>query len=1245
MKILAIGIKNLASLEGASTIDFTQEPLCSAGIFAITGPTGAGKSTILDAVCLALYGKTPRYLQGKETGIDVFDTSGSTIAQGDVRGILRDGTADGYAEVDFVATDGERYRAFWKVKRAYNRVDGALQGETLSLTNLNSGLPFAGRKTEILKELERLVGLNFEQFTRSVLLAQGDFTAFLKASKDEKASLLEKLTGNYIYTEISKLVFEKFKAAEQVLRELILQKEAFAFLDDEQRELLEQQQGLLDQQIAELTIVVTGLEQEHSWHLRRLELDQAVTAAAATLSAAVGQKENAAPRYRQLQRINETQQCRSWVEARDQSATQQNHKSTALAALKENAGLLAADQGKAQTALDLRRTAVAQSKTDRSAAIPVLEQAKRLDVLISERREQAGKAESAFKEATGKKESHDLKETEKIQQVSQLQLRIDKLEDWKEANKHREPLSVHFTLISSKLRDAANLFSTSVQVAADLEKNEGLLETTTGSIATATATLAEKNTALSDKKAAHELKYTALKVIAIEELNQRKATTDAAVEDMIRATAQWQLLARELSEQKRIEERLTNNRSAAEIKDGQLTSGRENLAAAKIQKDTSAKLLETARLKVADNVVSLRGSLKTEEPCPVCGSLEHPYARHEPMLDSVLAAIEAECNQQEKAYEGYFQAVSKLSNELGVLHDQNANDERLLHEKTALISTHNDRWQKFQVYAVCNPVADEDKETWLLNKTREIKKEQQGLAEQISGFNRAQQSLESLGKEISAEELLIAGINKNLGIKTHEHKTLTETIGRLKQELNKSNTDLGALQTELNPHFNQSDWFAKWQEEPEIFLRQLSLFDGQWRKQIMQLETDTGAIKIARAELQGLQQQTVELQAALNKTAAAFEQIKGALLTETDQRAGLFAGRPTPDIEQELDARINSAEEQVKLGEKALQVVKDKITQNKAESEQASKDLMALGKAIEQNAAKIDNWLENYNLKHSANSITVSELEQLLSYSFEWRENENSLLKKLDEAWTAAKSVEKERAENLAAHLEKRISAKEPVEVSLLLAEKKAVVDDLKHQKSENGFKLEHDEQNKVKARQLVLQIAEKQEVSDNWGRLNEMIGSADGKKFRQIAQEFTLDVLLTFANIHLKILSKRYHIGRIPGTLGLQVTDRDMGDELRTIFSLSGGESFLVSLALALGLAELSSSKMNVESLFIDEGFGSLDPQTLTVAMGALEGLHNQGRKVGVISHVQEMTERIPAQIQVNKLANGKSEIKIDLV
>jgi exonuclease SbcC len=135
---------------------------------------------------------------------------------------------------------------------------------------------------------------------------------------------------------------------------------------------------------------------------------------------------------------------------------------------------------------------------------------------------------------------------------------------------------------------------------------------------------------------------------------------------------------------------------------------------------------------------------------------------------------------------------------------------------------------------------------------------------------------------------------------------------------------------------------------------------------------------------------------------------------------------------------------------------------------------------------------------------------------------------------------------------------------------------------------------------------------------------------------------LLSFANIHLQDLSNRYRIERIPNTLGLQVVDLDMGDEIRTVYSLSGGESFLVSLALALGLASLSSSKMKVESLFIDEGFGSLDPNTLNIAMDALERLHNQGRKVGVISHVQEMTERIPVQIKVSKKASGRSQVEV---
>lgn len=185
-------------------------------------------------------------------------------------------------------------------------------------------------------------------------------------------------------------------------------------------------------------------------------------------------------------------------------------------------------------------------------------------------------------------------------------------------------------------------------------------------------------------------------------------------------------------------------------------------------------------------------------------------------------------------------------------------------------------------------------------------------------------------------------------------------------------------------------------------------------------------------------------------------------------------------------------------------------------------------------------------------------------------------------------------------------------------------------------------EQNKKRLMEIESEWKEKQTVAEQWAKLNKLIGSADGTKFKVIAQSYTLNLLLLHANKHLAYLSKRYRLQQVPGTLALQVIDCDMCDEVRTVYSLSGGESFLISLALALGLSSLSSNNLKVESLFIDEGFGSLDADSLRTAMEALEQLQMQGRKIGVISHVQEMSERISVQIQLHKSVNGKSEITI---
>ena len=201
----------------------------------------------------------------------------------------------------------------------------------------------------------------------------------------------------------------------------------------------------------------------------------------------------------------------------------------------------------------------------------------------------------------------------------------------------------------------------------------------------------------------------------------------------------------------------------------------------------------------------------------------------------------------------------------------------------------------------------------------------------------------------------------------------------------------------------------------------------------------------------------------------------------------------------------------------------------------------------------------------------------------------------------------------------------------------------LTSQKEEVAIRIREDDQRLVTGQLLKQELENQQKIWERWESINELIGSKSGTKFRTFAQSLTLEALITYSNQHLQDFAKRYVLQRVPGSdLELQIIDRDMADDVRSVHSLSGGESFLVSLALALGLASLSSNKTQVESLFIDEGFGSLDPETLDIAIASLDTLQALGRKVGVISHVPILVERIGAKVVVEKLGGGRSGVRV---
>jgi exonuclease SbcC len=355
------------------------------------------------------------------------------------------------------------------------------------------------------------------------------------------------------------------------------------------------------------------------------------------------------------------------------------------------------------------------------------------------------------------------------------------------------------------------------------------------------------------------------------------------------------------------------------------------------------------------------------------------------------------------------------------------------------------------------------------------------------------------------------------------------------------------------------------------------------------------------------------------------------------------------EVERARAGAIAAARELLAQQQTAAQSASQQRTRLDEACAQLSQRLAALREQEHGASAALHDWLRQFQDAHPAHApADMDALRAHLAIAPEAMRVERDALQMIADRHTAAVSVLAERRQQLAAHLAQPPDGLETDAVALqaaldaLLLERQAA----NQEATRLRLAIAQDDARRHSAQAMLAQIEAQAVIERRWASLNELIGSADGKKFRNYAQQFTLEVLLGYANAHLNHLARRYQLERIDNpnnpSLGLMVRDQDMGGELRSVHSLSGGESFLVSLALALGLASLSSNRVRVESLFIDEGFGSLDTETLRVAMDALDGLQAMGRKVGVISHVQEMTERIATRILVQPGSGGKSVVTV---
>jgi exonuclease SbcC len=1212
MKILAIRLKNLASLAGPFEIDFTAEPLASAGLFAITGPTGAGKSTLLDALCLALFGAVPRL---NNTGRDakVPDADGE-IGTGDPRTLLRRGTGEGYAEVDFVGIDGRRYRARWEANRAREKAGGKLQVSRQSLRDLDQDQLLASQKGEYKTQLEAALGLNFEQFTRAVLLAQSEFSAFLKADDNDRSELLEKLTDTALYTRLGRRAFDKTKEAREAHKLLQDQASGVTPLAPEARAELDERFHAAQQQLKLQQAQLKQLELQDTWLKELRRLHDAQLAAAEQLHTAQHTWESLAGERLKLTRLEQLAPQRHQFARKAEVDSLLTPLAEQIAQHTRQHGELSERQALLEQQLGATRIALGEAQQRQTECAPLLRQAFE---------EQSTLARLA-KDATLSAEARQAAE----QACTQGQQAIQTLhEQQSRATEHLQRMAAELAQSAhlAPLSDAWNAYRDRLQqlmlIGNRLNKGQAeLANLEQNAERTAQAFAAQKQQLeVLFKEAGAESDAVAEQIGILGSLLQDNRKQLRAIEDLTRLWDNQQDLDKRGAE-------LQQRQVAAQQERERLTQdgvkAKAELAVAEQTLTVTRDLLERQRLARSASVEELRAQLQDDQPCPVCGSHEHPYHQPEALLQSLGRHDESEQATAQKAVDQLKEKLGELRAEVGGLIAQ---QKELLQQQEQLASAQQALAPSLQAHPLATTLLNQDADkrgAWLSQQNSQLNQSITQDEQRQTALLTLQQDAARLTQQLRHAETAHQSAAQHLD---NQRRELGNDRQRLDEELSAFASllpadTLEALRTEPAATFMQLDRQIA-ERLAQLDQQKDELAEQQQRQQQLEKEQDRQQTRVQ--QLQIAEQQFNALAAQQQASQQALGQLLGS-----HGSAEQWQQQLEQDVEQARNTETTTATELQNLLTQRVRIA--------AELKAQQERLLTLESENRELSGKIAEWrarhpeLDDGGLEDllQVDAAHVSELRQRLQLSEKAIEQANVLLQERDKRLLDHKAqhfgdLDDEQLANALTELQNQFTVSEQ-RCAELRAEQ---AEDQRRQNANQA---------------LAQQIADAYTEYQRWARLNALIGSATGDTFRKIAQAYNLDLLVHHANVQLRQLVRRYRLKRGGSMLGLLVMDTEMGDELRSVHSLSGGETFLVSLALALGLASMASSTLKIESLFIDEGFGSLDPESLQLAMDALDGLQAQGRKVAVISHVQEMHERIPVQIQVRRQGNGLSTLEV---
>ena len=1134
MKFLQLEILNLASLDkqGGEVINFEEGALGESTIFSIVGPTGSGKSTLLDAICLALYNRAPRYPRkkgDKNQNIEIFGEADANennrLAPTDSRNILTRGKKEGYSKLTFLANNGSIYRAEWHVRFQRVRYENA----KTSLYKITRNGEQLTEEIADWNELPNIIGLDYDQFLRTVLIAQGSFANFLTAKENERYELLEKLIGceetyTNIATEIKKAKDQAVDAYNQMAASVEAVKQNL--LNDEELAQLQEKITLLEKAEKELDSQLKVISENLQWYEENDKQTKQIAIYQADMEQAANAIKDIQAQIIRLQLHDEVQPAVNLlqeVERQIQSIHNQEEEiQKSEAAIKSQES----DISESEKTLASLKEAVSKAQEQLEKAMPVIAEARALKT----------KMEAAMPNLKEKKEALELAQKENLTAQRDVEENARNIQKWE----------------------------------AEMEKANLALKTTKEEIAKQKQVLHEATQAAEQ---AWETEKSKTAGQYIEELQSHKSAAEKKLQDVLQAIKVVAHLDAATIEKQKNEERIqVLGKRNAEID--------EALGKLSIEALTQETLVlrNAYTLMVSEKWEIHRTNLTEGKPCPLCGSTTHPYHTDNRQFEEATT----ELSQLLKAKEDLLKLQQKQEKDLSGERKQNDGEVQTLQKQqkklSGEIATYEEEWKA--LIAQYPKIPKEEAELKSLLPIYEDKaKEATG---KLSLFNKIQKEIERLAqlkdkavKDEAAYESKASTILNNAqestsicATKLTEHKALTTNL--ISQEKNKKEAYEKALQAWNNTKKEMEEWQAQYQqilngEEPDAAEQRLTAAKDEATKAADDQNENINKLKAELANSKGSHQTMLSQNKTTKETLQTKEKELDLWIEEYNKQLEEKSIEPPFIDRNTIREMLHSAEDW------------NAIRREKDEKEKA----VASTTALYQNAEKA----HQQHLEHQP----AQTRDALLAIQQEYQERS-------------------QRNELIAANA--------------------------RMQNHQEAVKQLGD---KAEALKLVTQ------EKDDWTAITDAIG-ADGKTLRKIAQCYTLSFLIAHANQEIRKFNSRYELQQVKHSLGIRVIDHDRADDIRDTTSLSGGETFIVSLGLALGLSALSSRNISFENLFIDEGFGTLDPDTLATVIDSLAMLQSsQGKKVGVISHTDTMSERITTQIRIIKNGNsGSSHIEI---